>query len=310
VIHPHGEENERYLMIEPTDRIHAQEGDLALLAGPRQKHFIIRLTQGEALETHRGILKHDDLIGLPWGSMVYSHLGRTFVLLVPSLTDLLQNTKRNTQIMYAKDIGFIIMMMNIGPGQHVLEAGTGSGAFTTALASMVGPSGHVTTYEARPEMQKLAQKNIRRLGLDDRVTFKLRNITEGFDEQGLDALFLDLPNPYDFIEQVRSALKPGGFFGTILPTTNQVTRLLSALQRSNFVFIEVCEIMLRYYQAIPEKLRPVDRMVAHTGYLIFGRPILPPDQGTDFDKNDLTLRTDEAQKMSDSDFGLTTEIEN
>jgi tRNA (adenine57-N1/adenine58-N1)-methyltransferase catalytic subunit len=263
-------------MAPDVDRTHAREGDLALLAGPRQKHFIVRLKQGEALQTHRGILKHDQLIGLPWGSMVYSHLGRTFVLLVPSLTDLLQQTKRNTQIMYAKDIGFILMMMNIGPGQHVLEAGTGSGAFTTALASMVGPQGHVTTYEARPEMQKLAQKNIRGLGLEERVTFKLKDIREGFDEHGVDALFLDLPNPYDYIEQIRSALKPGGFFGTILPTMNQVTRLLTALQRGNFVFIEVCEIMLRYYQAIPEKLRPTDRMVAHTGYLIFARPILPP----------------------------------
>lgn len=296
-------------MIEPTDRTHAQEGDLALLAGPRQKHFIIRLTPGEALETHRGILKHDDLIGLPWGSMVYSHLGRTFVLLIPSLTDLLQNTKRNTQIMYAKDIGFIIMMMNIGPGQHILEAGTGSGALTTALASMVGPYGHVTTYEARPEMQKLAQKNIRRLGLDDRVTFKLRNITEGFDEQGVNAIFLDLPNPYDFIDQVRSALKPGGFFGTILPTTNQVTRLLSALHRGNFVFIEVCEIMLRYYQAIPEKLRPTDRMVAHTGYLIFGRPILPPNQDVNFGEVEQMSEADETNTVSDRAFGESGQVE-
>ena len=271
-------------MIPDQDRTLAHEGDLALLAGPRQKHFIVRLKHGEALQTHRGILKHDDLIELPWGSMVYSHLGRTFVLLVPSLTDLLQQTKRNTQIMYAKDIGFILMMMSIGPGQHVLEAGTGSGAFTTALASMVGPQGHVTTYEARPEMQKLAQKNIRGLGLEERVTFKLKDIREGFDERGVDALFLDLPNPYDFIEQVRSALKPGGFFGTILPTMNQVTRLLSALQRGNFVFIEVCEIMLRYYQAIPEKLRPTDRMVAHTGYLIFARPILPPKDKLDLEE--------------------------
>jgi tRNA (adenine57-N1/adenine58-N1)-methyltransferase catalytic subunit len=268
--------NDNIFMITYQDRIHASEGDLALLAGPRQKHFIVRLKQGEALHTHRGILKHDELIGLPWGSMVYSHLGRTFVLLVPSLTDLLQQTKRNTQIMYTKDIGFILMMMSIGPGQHVLEAGTGSGALTTALASMVGSQGHVTTYEARPEMQKLAQKNIRGLGLEERVTFKLRNIGEGIDEKGVDALFLDLPNPYDFIEQIRGALKPGGFFGTILPTMNQVTRLLTALHRGNFVFIEVCEILLRYYQAIPEKLRPTDRMVAHTGYLIFARPILPP----------------------------------
>jgi tRNA (adenine57-N1/adenine58-N1)-methyltransferase catalytic subunit len=283
------------------DRTHAHEGDLALLAGPRQKHFIVRLKHGESLQTHRGILKHDELIGLPWGSMVYSHLGRTFVLLVPSLTDLLQQTKRNTQIMYAKDIGFILMMMNIGPGQHVLEAGTGSGAFTTALARMVGPGGQVTSYEIRPEMQKLAQKNIRGLGLEERVTFKLRDIREGFDEQGVDALFLDLPNPYDFVEQVRSALKPGGFFGTILPTMNQVTRLLSALQRGNFVFVEVCEIMLRYYQAIPERLRPTDRMVAHTGYLIFARPILPPKDVPDLEEGFVLSDSEKPEEVLHAD---------
>jgi tRNA (adenine57-N1/adenine58-N1)-methyltransferase len=175
--------------------------------------------------------------------------------------------------MYPKDIGFILLMMSIGPGQHVLEAGTGSGAFTTALAFVVGPQGRVTTYEFRPQMLNLARKNLERLGLADRVTFKLRNIEEGFDERGVDALFLDLPNPYDYMPQVRSALKPGGFFGCLLPTMNQVSRLLVVLHREQFGFVEVCETLLRYYQPAADRLRPTDRMVAHTGYLIFARPI-------------------------------------
>jgi tRNA (adenine57-N1/adenine58-N1)-methyltransferase catalytic subunit len=254
---------------------HTQAGDLAQLAGPRAKSFLVLLTPGQQLHTHRGILSHDELIGIPWGSQVYSHLGRSFLLLPPSLADLLRETRRSTQIMYPKDIGYTLVMMGIGPGKHVLEAGTGSGAYTTALAFAVGPGGHVTTYERRPEMQSLAQKNLQRLGLDDRVTFKLRDIGDGFDEEGVDALFLDLPNPYDFAPQVRKALKPGGFFGSILPTTNQIEKLLVALNRENFSFIEVCEILLRYYQVVPDKLRPTDRMVAHTGYLIFARPILP-----------------------------------
>jgi tRNA (adenine57-N1/adenine58-N1)-methyltransferase len=254
---------------------HAQAGDLAQLAGPRAKSFIIQLAPGEQLHTHRGILAHDDLIGKPWGSQVFSHLGRSFLLLPPSLADLLRETRRTTQIMYPKDIGYILVMMGIGPGCHILEAGTGSGAFTTALAFSVGSTGKVTTYEQRPEMQRLAQKNLERLGLAGRVSFKLRNIAEGFDESGVDALFLDLPNPYDYMAQVRQALKPGGYFGSILPTANQVEKLLVALKRENFSFIEVSELLLRYYQVVPEKLRPTDRMVAHTGYLIFARPILP-----------------------------------
>ena len=254
---------------------HAQAGDLAQLAGPRAKSYLISLKPGEQLHTHRGIVLHDELIGKPWGSQVYSHLGRPFLLLPPSLADLLRETRRATQIMYPKDIGYTLVMMGIGPGRHVLEAGTGSGAYTTALAFAVGPTGRVTTYEQRPEMQRLAQKNLERLGLASRVIFKLRDIGEGFDEQGVDALFLDLPNPYDYLPQVRQALKPGGFFGCILPTANQVEKLLIALNRENFSFVEVCEILLRYYQAEPDKFRPVDRMVAHTGFLIFARPILP-----------------------------------
>jgi tRNA (adenine57-N1/adenine58-N1)-methyltransferase len=253
---------------------HAQEGDLAELIGINHKHFMIQLKTGGDLQTHKGVIKHDDLIGLPWGTEIYSHTGNSFFLVQPALGDLLRGLPRNTQILYPKDIGFILINMGIGPGQHVLEAGTGSGSLTCALAFAVGPSGHVTTYEAKPEMQKRAQLNLERLGLSERVTFKLRDIAEGFDENGVDSLFLDVPNPFDYISQVRSALKLGGFFGSILPTTNQIVHLLNALRQNDFAFIEVLEILLRFYKPEPDRLRPTDRMIAHTGFLIFGRPVL------------------------------------
>lgn len=252
----------------------AQPGDLAQLVGLSHKNFIIRLTPGDRLQTHRGILYHDDLIGIPWGSEVSSHLGSSFFLLQPALSDLIKETKRTTQIIFPKDIGFILITMGIGPGSRVMEAGTGSGAMTTALAFAVGEQGHVTTYEVRPEMQQLAQKNLSRLGLQDRVTFILRDIGDGFYERGVDALFMDIPRPEDYIPQVRTTLKPGGFFGCIVPTVNQIERLLNALQREDFAFVEICEIMLRYYKPTAERLRPTDRMVAHTGYLLFARPII------------------------------------
>lgn len=253
----------------------AQPGDLAQLVGLSHKNFIIRLTPGDRLQTHRGILYHDDLIGIPWGSHVTSHLGSSFFLLQPALSDLIKETKRTTQIIYPKDIGFTLITMGIGPGSQVIEAGTGSGAMTTALAYAVGSQGHVTTYEVRQEMQQLAQKNLSRLGLQDRVTFVLRDIGEGFSEQGVEALFMDIPHPEHYMSQVRTSLMPGGFFGCIVPTVNQISRLLYALEREDFAFIEVCEIMLRYYKPIAERLRPTDRMVAHTGYLVFARPIIP-----------------------------------
>ena len=252
---------------------HSQPGDLALLVGLRHKHFIFPLIPGGMFHTHRGILNHDDLIGIPWGSQVFSHQGSPFFMLQPSLADLLVDLKRSTQIMYPKDIGFILTSMSVGPGQTVLEAGTGSGSMTVALAYSVGPQGRVITYERRPEFQSLARKNLERLGLDGRVDFKLGDIADGIAETNVDALFLDLPNPWDFARQARAALKPGGFFCTLLPTFNQVEKSLQALRRERFAFIEVCELLMRYYKPEPTRLRPTDRMVAHTGYLIFARRI-------------------------------------
>ena len=255
----------------------AQAGDIVQLVGLRHKNFIFTLTPGGEMHTHRGIVRHDDLLSLPWGTQIFSHLGSPFFLLQPMLGDILTNLPRNTQILYPKEIGFIMVTMGIGPGQRVIEAGTGSGSMTVALAHSVGPQGKVISYERRPEFQKLAIKNLTRLGLETRVDFKLKDIAEGLDETDADAFFLDVANPYDYMEQVRAALKPGGFFSALVPTFNQAEKLLHALQRNKFAFLEMCEVLLRYYKAEPSRLRPTDRMVAHTGFLMFGRRIEPSE---------------------------------
>jgi tRNA (adenine57-N1/adenine58-N1)-methyltransferase len=175
------------------------------------------------------------------------------------------------------------MKLSVRPGVAVLEAGTGSGGLTTVLAQAVGPTGRVISYEVREDMQNLARKNLERVGLADRVTFKLRDIASGFDETDVYALFLDVPNPWDYTGQAYRALQSGGFFGSLVPTTNQVSELLVSMRREGFEFVEVCEVLLRYYKPVPERLRPTDRMVAHTGFLIFGRPVVrstsPPPAG-------------------------------
>ncbi len=278
----------------------ARDGDLVELVGMGFKHFIVTLKQGGTLQTHRGIIKHDELIDKPWGSKIYSHLGNPFFLIQPSLADLIRDTPRVTQIMYPKEIGFVLITMGIGPGTHVIEAGTGSGGLTTAFAYAVGETGRVYSYENREEMQRLAKKNLDRLGLSDRVDFKLVDIGTGFEETGVDALFLDVANPFDYMSQVKTSLKPGGFFGTILPTSNQVTRLLPELRRNGFSFIEVLEILLRYYKPESERFRPVDRMVAHTGFLIFARPILDPDAlGAEEDHSEDDIDTGDAVVSDD-----------
>jgi len=255
----------------------AHDGDLAQLVGLRHKHFILTLQAGAKFETHRGILQHDDLIGKLWGTQVFSHIGAPFFLLQPSLADLITELPRTTQILYPKDIGFILGTLGIGPGQTVMEAGTGSGSMTTALAFSVGSQGRVISYEVKPDVQNLARKNLTRFGLDSRVDFKLRDIQEGFDETDVDAFFLDVPNAYDYTTQVRAALKPGGFLCCLIPTFNQVEKTLQALRQTKFAFVEVCELLLRYYKPEPSRLRPTDRMVAHTGFLVFARKIEPSE---------------------------------
>jgi len=256
----------------------AQDGDLVQLLGRGHKSHFIRLKSGEVFQTHRGVIKHDDIIGEAWGKKLLSHQGNPFYLMQPGLADIIKETKRNTQIMYPKDIGYILMVMGIGAGQKVLEAGTGSGALTSAFAFMVGPTGHVYSYERKPENLALAKANLRKIGLDDCVSFKLGDASQGFTERQVDAVFLDLRNPYDYIAQAKASLKSGGFIGMIVPTVNQVIRVLQSLRNEHFVFIEVCELLLRFYKPEWERLRPTDRMVAHTGFLIFGRSVFESEE--------------------------------
>jgi len=256
----------------------AQPDDRALLVGRDRKLFIVRLEPGSQFHTHRGVVAHDDLIGTPWGTQLFTHLGYPFLLLRPSTDDFVRDLKRTTQIIYPKDAGYVLMKMSIASGCRVVEAGTGSGGLTLVFARAVGSTGRVYSYEVRPEMQQLARKNLEQVGLAEFVEFKRRDIAAGFDERNAEALFLDLPNPWDYLTQAHAALANGGFFGCILPTTNQVSRLIGALEATNFGPIEVEELLLRQYKAVPARLRPMDRMVAHTGYLIFARALVPLEE--------------------------------
>lgn len=249
----------------------ARAGDLAFLTGPKSNSLTVMLKPGERVQSMHGVIQHEDIIGREWGTQVQTHLGKTFTILQPALDDLLRDIERNTQVVYPKDIGYILLNLGIGPGTRVLEAGTGSGAMTVALAHAVGETGHVYSYEQRADAQAIARQNLQHLGLQDRVTLKLADIAGGFDERELAALFYDLPNPQDYLPQAREALLPGGFFGSLLPTTNQVSLLLTALEEHHFGFIEVSEILHRYYKPVASRLRPADTMAAHTGFLIFAR---------------------------------------
>ncbi|MCL4393861.1 MAG: tRNA (adenine-N1)-methyltransferase, partial [Chloroflexi bacterium] len=105
----------------------AQVDDLILLLAPDGKRFLIRLCAGAQMHTHRGFIRHDDMIGQPYGALVPSQLGDRFSMLQPSTFDLVMHVKRASQIVYPKEIGYVLLRMNIVPGARVVEAGTGSG---------------------------------------------------------------------------------------------------------------------------------------------------------------------------------------
>ncbi len=275
----------------------ASVDQLVLLVSHQGNRFIVRLAEGGEFHSHLGRVMHADIIGQPLGREVVSNRGDRFIVLQANLHDLIMTVERGGTIMYPKDIGYTLLKLGIGPGSRVIEAGTGSGALTTALAYYVRTTGHVYSYEVRTDMQERARKNIERIGLSEWVDFEVRDIAEGFQERDVDAVFLDVREPEDYQAQVWEALKWGGGFGALVPTTNQVSEVLAAMQAVGFADVEVAEILLRFYKTVPARLRPMDRMTAHTGYLLFGRKTLgfaqpAPDAATSDTADDIGDRAE------------------
>ncbi len=227
---------------------------------------------GEKFTTADGVFDLSTLVGQPPGTVVLSHLGQPLVAVRPTAADwVLHAVKRQTQITYPKEMGYILVRAGVMPGSIVVETGSGSGASTLMFAMAVGDSGHVYSYERRTEFSALAQRNVARAGLSHRVTFKVRDIAEGFDERDADVVFLDVREPWLYLKQAVDALADGGTLVVLVPTTNQISETLRAMAELPLTDIEVSEILLRHYKPNPDRLRPEDRMVAHTAFLLFAR---------------------------------------
>ena len=248
-----------------------QYGDLVILASPRGKRHIYRIEEGHDLHTQDGVMRAADLAASEFGTEVRTAMGVPFRLEKPQLYDLVMGIKRQTQIMYPKDMGLICFKLGVGNGRTILEAGSGSGGFTLALSWFSGPNGHVHSFEAREEFHKLAKRNLAWAGVGDNVTFHLRDIADGFCIDNADALFLDVRTPWEYLDHAVKAVKPGATFGFLVPTVDQVSKLLMGLEKGPFADIEVCEILMRNWKPVADRLRPEDRMNAHTGFLIFCR---------------------------------------
>ena len=184
------------------------EEDTVLLVGQDGKRYLIALCHNQALHTEHGVIRHDDLIGRTPGCRITTHLDYAFYLLTPSTSRAIKSIRRAGQIVYPKDSGYALLVMNMRSGKRVIEAGTGSRALAIALAQAVMPDGHVYSYDVRENVQKVATKNLDRWGLLPFVTLKQRNIAEGFGERDVDACFLDIRGPWLYVHSMLQELRP------------------------------------------------------------------------------------------------------
>jgi tRNA (adenine57-N1/adenine58-N1)-methyltransferase len=233
-----------------------QDGDMVMLVAADSTRILVRARAGQTTHTHQGMFAHDAIIGQAWGAAVLSQAGHRALVLEPALADLIRHLKRATQIIYPKDAAYIVHRLNLRAGSRVIEAGTGSAGLTTALAWAVAPDGIVYTHEARPDIFRVARQNLERVGLLPFVRMFETDIVDGFGASEVDALFLDVREPWVYLPQVRASLRVGGFFASLLPTTNQVIDLLIGLEAHSFADIAVEELLLRPYKPTPDRFRP------------------------------------------------------
>ncbi|HIE05998.1 MAG TPA: tRNA (adenine-N1)-methyltransferase [bacterium (Candidatus Stahlbacteria)] len=246
-----------------------KEGERVVIFRDRRANYLVRLKKGLTLRTHHGDIKHDDILGLDYGSLIKTHLGKDFYILPPTHYDRMMKVKRKTTIVYPKDAGWFMLKTSVGPGSRVIEVGTGSGSLTIFLASIVGKEGKVYSYERRDDLLENAIGNVESYGLKDRVVFHLEDVeAKGFKEREVDAVFLDVPEPWTLIPHARKALKGGYHLVSLSPNVEQVKKTVLEMKVNNFIRNEIVEILLREIMVREVGTRPREQAIVHTGYLI------------------------------------------
>jgi len=250
-----------------------QQGDIISLIDSNENVYILDTNGQTDHYKGVGVFSPQTLVGIRYGT-TYSIGNKEFYLLPVSLPDSLRSLKRNAQIILPKDAAHIIINCSITPGKNVLEAGIGSGSLTTVLASIVAPQGHVISYDLREDFIKHAIKNLKRTNLDSIVTTKQKDVTEGIDEQDLDAVILDIPNPWDAVVHAYNALSVGGYLCAYSPLISQVEQTVKVLQKHPFICLRTFETLERDLIVKEQGTRPSFSMLGHSGYLTFARKVL------------------------------------
>jgi len=254
------------------------DNDLIFLVLDERRKWLIKVKSGDQFHTHKGKIYFNDVIGKPYGSVIFSKphetQGYKFYILRPLPSDYVHHMRRKTQIIYPEDAGLILIYTGIGPGSRVIEAGCGSGALTCILANYVRPNGHIYSYDINKSHIKRAIKNIEKTQLQEFATIQYGDIlNDNFEYREIDSVVLDMPQPWRAIEKVRSYLKLGGTLISFSPTIEQVKKTTFSLKNNHFFDIKTFELIKREMQVKENATRPMTRMVGHTGYMTFARKI-------------------------------------
>ncbi len=241
-----------------------KEGDYILLVDRKNNKWLVKVEKGKKFYTHHGEVDLTSVIGEKYGVSVETHMGKKLRILKPTVIDFIMKSGRPTQIVYPKDIGYIILRLGIKPGDRVLEVGTGSGAVTSALAWILNGEGRIDSYEKREDIARAARRNLSRIKGTGIVNIHVDDINKAdLPMEEYDAAIIDMDAPWMILKKVYQALKPGAYIAVILPTYNQLDKILEELN-NYYTDIEAIEIFYRKLQAKQGKIRPEFRMIGYT----------------------------------------------
>ena len=255
-----------------------QAGDRVQLTDPKGKLYSFTITPGKEWHTHKGWITHDDLIGLPEGSVVSTTAGLKFTAFIPLLADYVLSMPRGATIVYPKDAAMIVGVADIYPGARVLEAGVGSGALTLSLLRAVGPGGSVHSVERRQDFADNATANISQYFGDMPSNWRLDvgSVQDQDFDEDFDRVILDMLAPWECREMSAKVLRPGGVFLAYVATTTQLSATAEALKENgHFTEPESSETIVRGWHHEGLAVRPQQRMIGHTGFLIQSRRMAP-----------------------------------
>ncbi|MGC8577693.1 MAG: tRNA (adenine-N1)-methyltransferase [Thermoproteota archaeon] len=245
-----------------------EEGAHVLVLFKNGKKSLHLLTK-KGIHTHRGYLTFEQVSSSGYGSKLTTNLGEEVFILKPTFSEIVSKIARRTQIVYPKEIGYALVKLGIESGSNVLEVGSGSGATTIFLASIVKPSGKVVSIDVSEESLRIASENLKKFSLLDYVDLRLADVRNGIEEKDFfDAAFVDIPEPWIALEKISSALKPSSRVALVVPTYNQLVKLSENLP-SDFVFYEAVDIILQEIQVKKGAVRPLPLARAHNAFLVF-----------------------------------------